>query len=82
MRYLSPSVRDARQLRHLIVKDGMVVEKIVKNGKITDAEVGLGGFLIDEKGRSTMGNKFWFLATGLLSEFGTTGTWFSRWGTM
>jgi hypothetical protein len=56
-------VRDARQLRHLIVKDGMVVEKLVKNGKITDAEVGLGGFLIDEKGRSTMGNKFWFLAT-------------------
>lgn len=56
-------VRDARQLRHLIVKDGMVVEKIVKNGKITDAEVGLGGFLIDEKGRSTMGNKYWFLAT-------------------
>lgn len=56
-------VRDARQLRHLIVKDGAVVEKIVKNGKITDAEVGLGGFLIDDKGRSTMGNKFWFLAT-------------------
>src|SRR5208283_386911 len=56
-------VRDARQLRHLIVKDGMVVEKIVKNGKITDAELGLGGFLIDEKGRSTKGNKFWFLAT-------------------
>ncbi len=56
-------VRDARQLRHLIVKDGMVVEKIAKNGKITDAEVGLGGFLIDEKGRSTMGNKYWFLAT-------------------
>jgi hypothetical protein len=56
-------VRDARQLRHLIVKDGMVVDKIVKNGKVTDAEVGLGGFLIDDKGRSTMGNKFWFLAT-------------------
>jgi len=56
-------VRDARQLRHLIVKDGMVVEKVVKKGKITDAEIGLGGFLIPEKGRSTMGNKFWFLAT-------------------
>jgi hypothetical protein len=55
-------VRDARQLRHLIVKDGMVVEKVVKNGKITDAEIGL-GFLLPEKGRSAMGNKFWFLAT-------------------
>jgi hypothetical protein len=56
-------VRDARQLRHLMVKDGKVVDKIVKNGKITDAEIGLGGFLIDEKGGSTMGNKFWYLAT-------------------
>ncbi len=56
-------VKDARQLRHLIVKDGKPVEKIVKNGKIADAEVGLGGFLIDEQGRSTMSNKYWFLAT-------------------
>ncbi len=56
-------VRDARQLRHLIVKDGKPVEKIVKNGKITDGEIGLGGFLIDEQGRSTMSNKYWFLAT-------------------
>jgi hypothetical protein len=55
-------VRDARQLRHLIVKDGMVVEKVNKNGKVLDAEIGLGGFLVDDSGRSTMSNKFWFLA--------------------
>lgn len=55
-------VRDARQLRHLIVKDGMVVEKVCKNGKMLDAEIGLGGFLVDDSGRSTMSNKFWFLA--------------------
>ncbi|MBI5570773.1 MAG: phosphodiester glycosidase family protein [Desulfomonile tiedjei] len=55
-------VKDARQLRHLIVKNGAVVEQIVKNGKVTDAEIGLGGFLVDDSGRSTMSNKFWFLA--------------------
>lgn len=56
-------VIDARQLRHLIVKNGKVVDKIVKRGKIQDAEIGLGGFLIDDSGRSTMANrKLWFLA--------------------
>jgi hypothetical protein len=56
-------VKDARQLRHLIVKDGMVVEKVAKQGRVEDAEIGLGGFLIDDRGRSTMANKdVWFLA--------------------
>ncbi len=55
-------VKDARQLRHLIVKDGKVVEQVAKHGKMTEAEIGLGGFLIDSGGRSTMGNKLWFLA--------------------
>jgi hypothetical protein len=55
-------VKDARQLRHLIVKNGLVVEHIVKDGKLQEAEIGLGGFLIDKKGRSTMRNKLWFLA--------------------
>jgi hypothetical protein len=55
-------VKDARQLRHLMVKDGRVVEEVVKHGRVEDSEIGLGGFLIDNQGRSTMGNKFWFLA--------------------
>ncbi|MEW6111811.1 MAG: phosphodiester glycosidase family protein [Thermodesulfobacteriota bacterium] len=55
-------VKDARQLRHLIVKDGLVVERVLKNGKIEDSEIGLGGFLIDNSGQSTMGKKAWFLA--------------------
>ncbi|MEJ2718606.1 MAG: hypothetical protein P8182_15980 [Deltaproteobacteria bacterium] len=55
-------VRDARQLRHLIVKAGMVVEQVAKNGTLRDSEIGLGGFLIDKRGSSTMHNKFWFLA--------------------
>ncbi len=35
-------VKDARQLRHLMVKDGAVVQQILKNGKLTDSEIGLG----------------------------------------
>jgi len=55
-------VKDARQLRHLIVKNGLVVDKVLKSGKIQDAEIGLGGYLIDNNGASTMRNRFWFLA--------------------
>ncbi len=55
-------VMDARQLRHLIVKNGRVVEQVAKGNKIQDAEIGLGGFLVDNNGVSTMRNKFWFLA--------------------
>ncbi len=55
-------VRDARQLRHLIVKDGAVVEQVAKNGKVTDSEIGLGGFLLNAGGKNAMGEKFWFLA--------------------
>ena len=55
-------VKDARQLRHLIVKEGRVVEQVVKGGKIEDGELGLGGFLVDNNGVITMRNKFWFLA--------------------
>ncbi|MFH1113268.1 MAG: phosphodiester glycosidase family protein [Pseudomonadota bacterium] len=59
----SSMVIDARQLSHLIVKNGKVVEKIVKHGKISDSEIGLGGFLVDNSGRSTMAKRdLWFLA--------------------
>jgi hypothetical protein len=54
-------VKDARQLRYLIVKGGAVVEQVAKNGKIGDSEIGL-GFLIDSHGGSTMGRNHWFLA--------------------
>lgn len=55
-------VKDARQLRHLIVKDGKVVDRVLKNGKFEDAEIGLGGFLVDNNGSSTMRQKNWYLA--------------------
>lgn len=65
------AVKDARQLRHLIVKDGSVVEQVSKNGKLQEAEIGLGGFLVDNQGRSTMSNKFWYLANR--TAFGVRG---------
>ena len=40
-------IQDARQLRHLIVKDGHVVTSVVKHGRQVDSEIGL-GFLLSE----------------------------------
>jgi hypothetical protein len=56
------TVKDARQLSHLILKEGKVVHKVFKNGKIADSEIGLGGSLIDEDGASTMDRDYWYLA--------------------
>ena len=54
-------VRDARQLRHLIVKDGLVVDSIVNKGKVEDSEIGL-GFLLGGGGKNLDGNHFWYIA--------------------
>ncbi|MDQ7785879.1 MAG: hypothetical protein RDU20_23565 [Desulfomonilaceae bacterium] len=40
-------VHDAKQLRHLIVKDGRVVTGIVQDGRMSDSEIGL-GYLLTE----------------------------------
>jgi hypothetical protein len=40
-------IRDAKQLRHLIVKDGRVVDYVIKGGERADSEIGL-GFLLPE----------------------------------
>jgi hypothetical protein len=47
-------ILDARQLRHLIVKDGQVVKTIRKGGVRQDAEIGL-GFLLVEDDQMTYG---------------------------
>lgn len=54
-------VRDARQLRHLIVKDGKVVQAIARKGRLEDAEIGL-GFLLGGGGRDVDGKQHWFVA--------------------
>jgi hypothetical protein len=55
------TVKDARQLSHLILKNGDVVDKVVTNGKINDSEIGLGS-LIDSDGTSTTDRDCWYLA--------------------
>jgi hypothetical protein len=55
------AVRDARQLQHLIVKNGMVVQSISKGGRKEDAEIGL-GFLLGGGGKNLDGQHFWFVA--------------------
>lgn len=42
-------ILDARQLRHLMVKDGRVVESVVKNGERVDSEIGLGFLLAEDQ---------------------------------
>jgi len=54
-------VRDARQLRHLIIKDGMVVQSVARKGRNEDGEIGL-GFLLGGGGKDQDGKHFWFVA--------------------
>ncbi|MEW6349944.1 MAG: hypothetical protein AB1646_12830 [Thermodesulfobacteriota bacterium] len=66
-------VLDARQLKHLIVKDGRVVDSVVKHGQRTDAEIGMGMLLDEEQpvfrgfaGPSQMNvtsGDYWYIAT-------------------
>lgn len=71
-------IRDAKQLRHLIVKDGKVVTRITAGGRPSDSEIGL-GFLLSEqenpapyysywggfwnRGPETTDGQEWFIAT-------------------
>jgi hypothetical protein len=54
-------VQDARQLRHLIVKDGRVVQAVLRKGRLEDSEIGL-GFLLGGGGRDMDGKHAWFVA--------------------
>ncbi len=54
-------VQDARQLRHLIVKDGMVVQSVLRKGRLEDSEIGL-GFLLGGGGKDLDGKHAWFVA--------------------
>lgn len=54
-------VRDARQLRHLIVKNGVVVQSVSRGGRLEDAEIGL-GFLLGGGGKDQDGKHFWYVA--------------------
>jgi hypothetical protein len=55
-------VRDARQLRHLIVKEGKVVDSVIQGGRRADSEIGL-GFLLSEEEQAP--NPYWGGFAGL-----------------
>jgi hypothetical protein len=42
-------VQDARQLQHLIAKDGKIVTTVVRRGRILSAEIGLGSLLDEQR---------------------------------
>lgn len=67
-------VSDAKQLRHLIVKDGRVVESIVKGGERTDSEIGLGFLLPEEEAPPQDG--YWGGFYGARPQPSLTGEWF------
>jgi hypothetical protein len=55
-------IRDARQLRHLIVKEGRVVDSVIQGGRRADSEIGL-GFLLSEEEQAP--NPYWGGFAGL-----------------
>jgi hypothetical protein len=55
-------IRDARQLRHLIVKEGKVVDSVIQGGRRADSEIGL-GFLLSEEEQAP--NPYWGGFAGL-----------------
>ncbi len=52
-------VRDARQLLHLIVKEGKVVTSVVKNGRLVSAEIGFGALLNEDQPVITVPGGYW-----------------------
>ena len=54
-------VQDARQLRHLIVKNGQIVSSVLRRGRAEDSEIGL-GFLMGKGGTNAEGKQFWYVA--------------------
>jgi len=46
-------ISDAKQLKHLIVKDGKVVDSIVKGGQRADSEIGMGYLLVENEASSS-----------------------------
>lgn len=67
-------VKDARQLRHLIVKDGKVVDSIIKAGKKSDSEIGLGFLLVEDQQQSAEQNWWGGYGGGQVNTYGAD--WF------
>ena len=46
-------ISDAKQLKHLIVKDGKVVDSVIKGGRRADSEIGMGYLLVEDGAASS-----------------------------
>jgi hypothetical protein len=66
-------IRDARQLRHLIVKEGKVVDSVIQAGRRADSEIGL-GFLLSEEEQAPA-YSYW----GGFAGFAPTPTYGEEW---
>ena len=55
------------------MKNGMVVQSVLRNGHLEDAEIGL-GFLLGGGGKNYDGKHFSFVAHRSAFEFGKTAT--------
>jgi len=64
-------IRDARQLKHLIVNDGRVVNSVIKHGERVDSEIGL-GFLLSEDPQQDY--PYWG------GYYGNRGGYYGNWG--
>jgi hypothetical protein len=52
-------INDAKQLRHLIVRDGKVVDSVVKGGQRSDSEIGLGYLLVEDDTQAYQQQPYW-----------------------
>jgi len=67
-------VRDAKQLRHLIVRDGRVVDSVISGGQPSDSEIGLGHLLSESE--PMPGYQYWQGWLGSSSETTSGPDWF------
>ncbi|MCX5861052.1 MAG: hypothetical protein NTW27_02865 [Deltaproteobacteria bacterium] len=67
-------VTDAKQLRHLIVRDGKVVDWIISGGRQTDSEIGLGHLLSESE--PMPGYQYWGGWWGPASDANYGTDWF------
>ncbi len=68
-------INDAKQLRHLILKDGKVVDHIIKGGKREDSEIGL-GYLLSENEADPGGYGYWYGYGGFQPQANYGPEWF------
>ena len=68
-------INDAKQLRHLIVKDGKVVDHIVKAGRQEDSEIGL-GYLLSENEMDSSASWYGYGYAGLQPQVNFGPDWF------